>query len=111
MAKGGGGAVLLAMGAAAGIGYLVLSGKIPGYGQGTPNGGDATKAAEDAGSQAAHTGGALFDWWFSFGWAYTATAAGGLALLGVLTWKKIGGWGRAAVLVLAAITVTVLVTR
>lgn len=91
--------------------YLFLTGKIPGYGQGTPQTGDATDAAKDAGGQAVQHGGALADWYFSHGWAYTALIAGALAVLGIITWKKIGGWGRAVVIVAAAITVTVLVTR
>lgn len=110
MAKGSGGILLLGA-AALGAGYLVLSGKIPGYGSGTPKTGDATNAAKDAGGQAAHTGGAVVDWWFGHGWAYTATVAGVLALLGVMTWRRIGGWGRGVVLVLAAATVAILVAR
>jgi hypothetical protein len=91
--------------------YLFVTGKIPGYGQGTPDASGATDAAKDAGGKAVQGGSALTDWWFGHGWAYTATIAGVLAFLGVITWKKIGGWGRAAVLVAATIAVTVLVTR
>lgn len=42
---------------------------------------------------------------------YTACVAGALATVGVITWRRIGGWGRGLVLVAAAICITVLVTR
>ena len=105
------GPVLLLGAAALGAGYLVLSGKIPGYGTGTPKTGDATKAAQDAGGAAINAGSDLSSWWFGHAWAYTATVAGVLAVLGIMTWNRIGGWGRAVVLVLAAATVAILVTR
>lgn len=91
--------------------YLFLTGKISGYGQGIPQTGDATDAAKGAGGQVVQHGSALADWYFSHGWAYTALVAGVLAVLGVITWRRIGGWGRAVVIAAAAIAVTVLVTR
>lgn len=91
--------------------YLFVTGKIPGYGRGTPDASGATDAAKDAGGKAVEGGSALTDWWFSHGWAWTAIIAAVLAVLGVVTWKRIGGWGRAVVLVAVAVAVTVLVTR
>lgn len=44
-------------------------------------------------------------------WFWTFAVSGVLAVVGVMTWRRIGGWGRAVVLVLAAIAATVLVTR
>lgn len=48
-----------------------------------------------------------WDWYFSQPWFYLSAAAGVLAMLGMMTWKRIGGWGRGMVLVIGAIAVTV----
>lgn len=111
MAKGsGGGLVVVAAGIGAlACGYLYLSGKLPGFGQGTPDAGAATDAGKDAGGAVVDQGSSLVDWYFSQGWAYTGIVAAALAALGVITWKKIGNWGRTLVLVCLAIVVTVLV--
>lgn len=111
MAKGGGGALVLGVAALAGVGLLFAAGKIPGYGQGTPDTSKAGDAAKGAGGKAVEGATGLAGWWFSHGWAYTATVAAVLAILGIMTWNRIGGWGRAVVIVLAAVAVTVLVTR
>lgn len=102
MAKGGGGVILLAGGAAVLVGgYLYLSGKLPGFGQGVPT----AKAPELDGTRdkvEAFIGTPMF---------YTGAVAAVLATLGIITWGKIGGWGRAAVLVAAAVAVTIFLTR
>jgi hypothetical protein len=102
MARGGGGVVVLAVGGAAlACGYLYLSGKLPGFGKGVPT----AKAPELDGAKEkidAFVGTPMF---------YTALVAAVLATLGIITWGKIGGWGRAVVLVCAAIAVTIFVIR
>lgn len=40
-------------------------------------------------------------------WGYTAIAAGITAALGIATWKRIGGFGRGVVILLAGVTVGV----
>lgn len=44
-------------------------------------------------------------------WFYTAAVSGALATLGVVTWRRIGGWGRGFVLVCATIAAVTLVVR
>lgn len=107
--KGGG--LFLVIAAIGTVFFLFVTGRIPGYGQGAPKADGATDAAKEAGSEAAKQGGALAEWYFSHGWAYTALVAAALATIGIVTWRKIGGWGRAFVIVCAAIAFTVLVTR
>lgn len=93
---------------AIGIGGLVLvvlylNGSLPGFGSGAalpsgqgPDLGPAKDKAE------AFIGTPAF---------YTAVVAAVLATVGLITWNRIGGWGRGMVLVLATIAVVVLVTR
>jgi hypothetical protein len=40
-------------------------------------------------------------------WFWTAAVAVGLGVLGFMTWRRIGGWGRGTVLVFTAISATV----
>lgn len=44
-------------------------------------------------------------------WFWTFAVSGAAAVLGIMTWRRIGGWGRAAVLVFATIAATVMVVK
>lgn len=103
--KGGGLLLLLVGGLVAG--YLFLTGKIPGYGQGTPdvktpNPGDLANKAGDAGQHG-------LDWFLATAWAPSALVAivGGAVL--IKFWQKIGGFGRAVLLIVGAVAVTIFV--
>ena len=93
------------------LGYLYVSGQLGGYGSGAPK--VDTGAAKDAAGAAANAAGQASDsgmhWFLSTAWAPAALVA--LVLTGVMIkfWQKIGGFGRAVVLVLVAIAVTVFV--
>lgn len=99
------GPVLIAAGGLI-VGGLYLAGRLPGFGA-APTGTlpDPTGQAQDAGQGvldqlAAH----------GIGWPMLVVPAV-VATLAIVTWRRIGGWGRAVVLVLGAIIATVLVTR
>lgn len=108
MAKGGGGAIVL-LGAVALVGgYMFLSGKIPGYGQGTPDL-NTDGALDKAGGAASQAGESGLDWFLSTAWAPAALVAVVGAWLTIRFWNKIGGFGRAFLLVMAAIAATIFV--
>jgi hypothetical protein len=108
MAKGGA-APLLLIGAAAVVGgYMVLSGKVPGYGQGTPDV-DPGAAVSEAGNAASQAGESGLNWFLSTAWAPAALVAVVGAYLAVKFWQKIGGFGRAFLLIVAAIAATIFV--
>lgn len=67
---------------------------------GTVDPGQVTGPAKDAASAFYHQP-----------WFWTVAVAASLATIGMITWKKIGGWGRGFVVVCAAVAITVLVTR
>lgn len=52
-----------------------------------------------------------WDQFYAQPWFWTFAVAAALATLGVMTWRRIGGWGRAVVLVCVTIAIVVLVTR
>lgn len=92
----GGGAVVVA--------GLYLAGRLPGFG--------TADTLPDPGIQAADAGrGVLAQLGVSgVTWPMIVVPLIAAALL-IATWKRIGGFGRAAVLILAAVAATVLVTR
>jgi hypothetical protein len=101
MANGGGAVVLLGGAAVLVGGYLYLSGKLPGFGQGVPT----TRTPELGGAEQhvrEFVGTPMF---------YTGLVAAVLATLGIITWRRIGGWGRAMVLVVGAVAVTIFLVR
>lgn len=85
-------------------GFLFLTGKIPGYGQGT---GEVSGAGQDA-VEGARGAAEQFIGTPQF---YLALVASALATLGMVTWKKIGGWGRATVIIIATVAVTAWLVR
>jgi hypothetical protein len=90
------------------LAYLYFTGQIGGYGEGVPNvqTPDAGTAVHAAGNAGQHG----LDWFLATAWAPAALVA--LVITGVLIkfWQKIGGFGRAVLLVVGAICVTVFVT-
>jgi hypothetical protein len=52
-----------------------------------------------------------WDGFYAQPWFWTFAVSAVAAVLGIITWGKIGGWGRAVVIIAAAVAVTVLVTR
>ena len=71
---------------------------------GAPPSGIPSQVDPSRGTEIAKTG---WDWYFSQPWFYLSVAAAILATLGLMTWRRIGGWGRGAVIVLLTIAVTV----
>lgn len=58
--------------------------------------------------------GQALPWWhklYAQPWFWTAAVASAAATLGVMTWRRIGGWGRGFVLVCATIAAVVLVVK
>jgi hypothetical protein len=52
-----------------------------------------------------------WDEFYAQPWFWTLAVAATLATLGVMTWRRIGGWGRGFVLVCVTIAAVILVTR
>lgn len=89
------------------LGYLYFTGQLGGYGQGVPNvqtpdPGTAVNAAGQAGQHG-------LDWFLATAWAPAALVA--LVVTGVMIkfWQKIGGFGRAVLLIVGAIAATIFV--
>lgn len=110
MAKGGG-ALLLVGGAVLVGGYLVLSGKIPGYGQGAPKvpNVDPGDAASKAGAAATQAGDSGLTWFLHTAWAPAALVAVVGAWVALKFWNSIGTFGRTTLLVVAGIAATIFV--
>jgi hypothetical protein len=107
MAKGGGAVLMLGAAVVVG-GYMFLTGKIPGYGQGTPDV-DTNGALNQAGSAASQAGQSSLDWFLSTAWAPSALVAVVGGWVALKFWSKIGGFGRATLLCVAAVAATIFV--
>lgn len=97
--------IVLGAGAAL-VAGLYLTGRLPGFGAAPAN------TLPDPTTQAAAAGHGLLDQLAAHGisWPMLAVPAI-LATVAVITWRRIGGWGRAVVLVLAAVAATLVVVH
>lgn len=91
---------------------LFLTGNLPGFGSAEgANPAAAQQAASNAATQATDTASGGWTWLITQPWGWTAIVAAVGATLGVMTWRRIGGWGRGAVLISAAAAVAILVAH
>jgi hypothetical protein len=102
---------LLLVGGAIVLGYLYFTGQLSGYGSGTPDLGGAADATGQASTAAVGGIQAFWSWLIGEPWGITALVSAGAATLGVMTWRRIGGWGRGVVVFLGAVALTIVVMR